>query len=51
MATVEKRGNTYRIRASAGYDVNGEQIRPSMTWKPAPRRIQISDFGILRISG
>lgn len=36
MATVEKRGNTYRIRASAGYDVNGEQIRPSMTWKPAP---------------
>ena len=36
MATVEKRGNTYRIRASAGYDANGEQIRPSITWKPAP---------------
>lgn len=36
MATVEKRGDTYRIRASAGYKTTGDQIRPSVTWKPAP---------------
>lgn len=36
MATVTKRGNTYRIRASAGYDLDGKQIVQSMTWEPAP---------------
>jgi len=36
MATVRKRGNSYQIRASAGYDANGEQIVKSMTWKPTP---------------
>lgn len=36
MATVEKRGNSYRITASAGYDGGGRQIRKTMTWKPAP---------------
>ena len=36
MATVQKRGESYRIRASAGYDSTGKQIMKSMTWKPAP---------------
>lgn len=34
MATIEKRGETYRITVSAGYDLNGKQIRRSMTYKP-----------------
>jgi integrase len=36
MATVEKRGDSYRIVASAGYDREGKQIRKRMTWTPAP---------------
>lgn len=36
MATVEKRGDSYRIVASCGYNVNGEQIRRRMTWTPEP---------------
>lgn len=36
MATIEKRGKSYRITASCGYDVNGTQERPRMTWRPAP---------------
>ena len=35
MATITKRGNTYRIRASCGYDSDGKQIVKSMTYKPA----------------
>lgn len=34
MATIEKRGNAYRIRASSGYTVGGKQVRPSITWTP-----------------
>lgn len=34
MATIEKRGSSYRITASAGYDVKGKQIRKRMTWTP-----------------
>lgn len=34
MATIEKRGDTYRITVSAGYDINGKQIRYKKTWKP-----------------
>lgn len=34
MATIEKRGDSYRITVSLGYDVNGKQIRHKMTWKP-----------------
>ena len=34
MATVQKRGNSYLIRVSCGYDVFGKQIIRSMTWKP-----------------
>lgn len=36
MATITKRGNSYRIRVSDGYDVHGKQIMRSMTWTPAP---------------
>ncbi len=34
MATIQKRGNSYRIRVSMGYDTNGKQICKTMTWKP-----------------
>lgn len=34
MANVTKRGNTYRIKVSCGYDVHGKQIVQSKTWKP-----------------
>jgi integrase len=34
MATVRKRGNSYQIRASAGYGADGQQIIKSMTWTP-----------------
>ena len=34
MATITKRGDTYRIRASCGYDVSGKQVIKSMTYKP-----------------
>ncbi len=34
MATIEKRGDTYKITVSCGYDLNGKQIRRRMTWKP-----------------
>lgn len=36
MATVAKRGDTYRITASCGYDMAGKQIRRDMTWVPEP---------------
>ncbi|EEG30278.1 DNA-binding helix-turn-helix protein [[Clostridium] methylpentosum DSM 5476] len=36
MATITKRGNTYKITVSCGYDSGGKQIRQHMTWKPAP---------------
>ncbi|MEE1137551.1 MAG: tyrosine-type recombinase/integrase [Acutalibacteraceae bacterium] len=36
MATIVKRGNTYTIRVSAGYDINGKKMLHNMTWKPAP---------------
>lgn len=34
MATITKRNNTYKITVSSGYDINGKQIRKSITWKP-----------------
>lgn len=34
MATITKRGNSYRIRISCGYDTNGKQIIKSMSWTP-----------------
>jgi hypothetical protein len=36
MATIEKRGKGYRITASAGYSINGKQIRSRTTWTPKP---------------
>lgn len=36
MATIRKRGNSYQIRVSAGYDTNGNQIIKTKTWKPEP---------------
>lgn len=34
MATIEKRGDNYRITVSCGVDVNNRQIRRRMTWQP-----------------
>ena len=36
MATVQKRGKSYRIRVSDGYTAAGKQVTRSMTWTPAP---------------
>ena len=36
MATVQKRGKSYKITASCGYDSSGMQIRKSMTYTPEP---------------
>lgn len=36
MAIVEKRGNSYRITVSNGYDVTGKQIREKTTFTPNP---------------
>ena len=35
MATITKRGNSYRIKVSCGYDIHGKQVIQSKTWKPA----------------
>ena len=40
MATVQKRGNTYKITVSCGYDVLGKQIRKTMTYVPEPNMTQ-----------
>ncbi len=34
MATIRKRGNSYSIRVSCGYDVNGNHKEQAMTWTP-----------------
>ena len=36
MATTQKRGDSYRITVSCGYDLTGKQIRRTTTWKPEP---------------
>ncbi len=36
MATITKRGGSYRIRVSCGYTAQGKQIVKSMTWTPPP---------------
>lgn len=36
MATITKRGESYRIRVSDGYTASGKQVMRSMTWTPAP---------------
>lgn len=44
MANIRRRGNTYQIRVSCGYDTQGNQVVQTMTWKPAegitPRQIE-----------
>ena len=35
MATTRKRGNSYQIRVSCGYDTSGNQVVQTMSWKPA----------------
>ena len=34
MASIRKRGDSYQIRVSVGYDAKGKQITRTMTWKP-----------------
>lgn len=34
MATIQKRKDSYYITVSCGYDINGKQIRRTMTYKP-----------------
>ena len=34
MATIRKRGDSYSIRVSCGYDTNGKHKEQAMTWKP-----------------
>ena len=40
MATVEKRGNSYRITVSNGYGVDGKQKKYYKTFKPTPNMTQ-----------
>ena len=44
MAQIKKRGNSYTIIVSLGYDLSGKQITKSKTWKPAsnmtPKQIE-----------
>ena len=35
MASIEKRGNSYRIKVSCGYKADGKQVTQKMTWTPA----------------
>lgn len=37
MATIQKRGDSYSIRVSCGYDSKGKQVIQSMNWKPEPK--------------
>lgn len=36
MVTIRKRGDSYSIRVSCGYDTNGKHKEQAMTWKPEP---------------
>ena len=36
MASYEKRGNSYRIKSSCGYNSEGKQVFQRMTWTPDP---------------
>ena len=37
MASIEKRGDSYRIKVSCGYKANGQQVTQKMTWTPDPK--------------
>ena len=34
MASIEKRGDSYRIKVSCGYKIDGKQVTQKMTWTP-----------------
>ena len=34
MATIRKRGKSYQIRVSCGYDITGKQIVKTLNWTP-----------------
>ena len=36
MATIQKRGNSYTIKVSCGYDIKDKQIVRTVKWKPEP---------------
>ncbi len=36
MATVQKRGNSYKVMVSNGFDINGNRIRETTTFTPDP---------------
>ncbi len=40
MASVTKRGQSYRIKVSCGYDYHGKQVNKTMTWRPDPNMTQ-----------
>ncbi len=44
MATIKKRGDSYRFTVSLGDDINGKQLRKTMTWTPpegmAPKKAE-----------
>lgn len=46
MASIRKRKNSYDIRVSCGYDVNGKQKFKQMTWTPpdgmTPKQMALS---------
>ena len=35
MASIERRGNSFRIKVSCGYKADGKQVAQKMTWTPA----------------
>lgn len=37
MASIEKRGDSYRIKVSCGYKANGQQVTQKMTWTSDPK--------------
>ena len=37
MASIEKRGNSFRIKVSCGYRADGKQVFQRMTWTPDPK--------------
>lgn len=43
MANITKRGGTFRIKVSCGYDVNGKQVVKSTTYKPDTTKIEKSN--------
>ncbi len=40
MASIQKRGNSYRVTVSNGYDINGKKITETATYTPEPGMTQ-----------